>query len=254
MKKRFTSLIFALALALLVLPAQTFAQEAATITVSDASAKAGETVEMVVVVETDSGISGAGITVEYNKTAMTLTEIRPLVSGTFLADVEYDSFSWLKGKNLSGTFELATLCFSIDASANGDYIVEVKPIGDFAANITNEDASTVAATFVPGTLSIGKEGAGNADGPVTEDPEPSGTVGEDKEPSATDPKPGSTLDVEASPTKAPEADPEKNEPQPSPSTPTEEPEKKIGDIGLYIAIIAAAAVGFMAGTVRKKRK
>ena len=251
MKKSFTGFIWSLALVLLILPTKAFAKDTVTITVSDASAKAGETAEMIVLVETESGVSGAGITAVYNKTAMTLTEIRHLASGMFFDDLERDSFSWLKGNNLLGTFELVALCFSIDASAGGDYTVEVKPIGDFAANITNQDASPVAATFAPGILSVVKEVAGEVPPPSTEEPDA---------PTTEDPKPDST----DAPSKPPDVDEEKdpnvpkeNEPQLSPSTPTtptEEPEKGIGNIGLYIAVIAAAAVGFVAGTVRKKRK
>lgn len=154
MGKNFAGFILTLILTLLILPTKAFAVDTATITVSDATAKAGETAEMVVLVQTDSGVSGTGITVIYNKNAMTLTEIRPLVSGTFLPDPEHDSFSWLKGENLTGAFELVTLCFSVDASASGDYKVEVSPIGDLAANITNQDASSVLATFVPGILRV----------------------------------------------------------------------------------------------------
>lgn len=266
MRRNFTGFILTLALALLVLPTKTFAKDAVTITVSDAVAKPGETAEMVVLVEANAGVSGAGLTVVYNTTAMTLTDIRPLVSGTFLGDIERDSFSWLKGKNLSGSFELAALCFSIDASAGGDYTVEVKPIGDFAANITNQDAVPVAATFVPGMLSVREEDAGDDEDPVIEDPTPSGTEDPDASttkdpdiPTTEGPEPSGTLGVEDSPTKPPEDDaaqeppstPEENKPQPSP---TEEPKKEPGNIGLYVAVIAAAAVGFVAGTVRKKRK
>lgn len=245
MGKNFAGFILTLILTLLILPTKAFAVDTATITVSDATAKAGETAEMVVLVQTDSGVSGTGITVIYNKNAMTLTEIRPLVSGTFLPDPEHDSFSWLKGENLTGAFELVTLCFEVDASAGGDYTVEVRPIGDLAANITNEKASPVTATFVPGVLSIVKEVAGEVEPPSTKEPD-------------------STLDAEENPSKAPEGDkeqessaPEENEQQLSPSAPTtpaEEPEKEIGNIGLYVAVIAAAAVGFVAGNARKKRK
>ena len=256
---------------MLILPTKAFAKDTVTITVSDASAQAGETAEMIVLVETESGVSGAGITAVYNKTAMTLTEIRHLASGMFFDDLERDSFSWLKGNNLSGTFELVALCFSIDASAGGDYTVEVKPIGDFAANITNQDASPVAATFVPGILSVVKEVVGEVEPPSTTEPDAPPTAPPDVSttekpdvPGTEDPKPDSTLDAEENPSKPPDVDeekdpnvPEENEPQLSPSTPTtptEEPEKGIGNIGLYIAVIAAAAVGFVAGTVRKKRK
>ena len=260
-----------LALALLLLPTKTFAKDTATIAVSDAKAKAGETTEMVILVETNSGVSGVGLTVEYNTTALTLTDIRPLASGVFLGDLNNASFSWLKGQNLSGSFELAVLCFSIDASANGDYTVELKPIGDYAANITNEDANPVAATFVPGILSVVRtpvveeptvpEPSDEGKDPVTPPSEPdpgSTTPGEDPVTPPKEPEPGSTAPGEDPVTPVtPPSEPEKEHPQDIPSVPTlptDEPKKDLGNVGLYAAVIAAAALGFLAGTVRKKRK
>lgn len=246
MKKIFTGFVLALSLAVLILPTTVFAQGTTTIAVSDASAQPGETAEMVIMVETDSGVSGAGIAVSYNTSALTLTDIRSLAAGSFVKDLDYDCFSWLNGKNLTGTFRLVALCFAVDPSASGDYTVKVEPIGGLAGNITNENALPVAASFVPGILSVVKESAGAVETPTTEVPD----------------APGPSDDVP--PTSPPEDDPgqdpvtpEVDEPQTSPTvpeTPTEEPKKETGDIGLYVAVIVAAAVGFLAGTIRKKRK
>lgn len=246
MKKIFTAFILALSLAVLLLPTAAFAQGTTTIAVSDASAQPGETAEMVIVVETDSGVSGAGIDVIYNTSALTLTDIRPIASGSFVKDLDYDCFSWLNGKNLSGTFELVTLCFSIDPSASGDYTVKVEPIGGLATNITNENARPVTASFAPGVLSVVKESADAVEDPVTEEPEAPGSSDDELPTNPPEDDPGQEPDA-----------PAVDEPQVSPivpETPTEEPEKESGNIWPYVAVIAAAAVGFLAGNARKKRK
>lgn len=141
---------------LLVLPSKVLAQEPVTIAVPDAATKAGETLELVMSVRNSTGISGAGLTVIYDTQAMRLTDIVSLTSGNFLKDLDRSNFSWLKGKDLTGDFDLVKLCFEVSDRASGTYTVSAELTGNLASNITNQNAVPVPAEFVPGTVTVEK--------------------------------------------------------------------------------------------------
>lgn len=130
------------------------ASDAAVITVSDASAKAGEAIELVVSVGSNPGISGAGITIEYSKNAMELTDIQPLVGGNFVKNLANNNFSWLQGKNVAGDFDLVKLFFKIKNTAGGTYSVRATLTGSHAANLTNQNAAAVPVSFNAGTVTV----------------------------------------------------------------------------------------------------
>lgn len=148
---------FVLVLVLLILPSKAVAQEPVTIAVPDVTVKAGETLELVMSVRNSPGISGAGITVTYDEQAMRLTDIVSLTSGSFLKDIDRSNFSWLKGNDLTGDFDLVKLCFEISDSASGTYTVGAGSTGDLAANITNQNAIPVPVVFVSGTVTAEKK-------------------------------------------------------------------------------------------------
>ena len=126
----------------------------AIIEVSDGTAVAGEKAELTVSVLNSPGVSGAALTVSYDKSSMSLEDIQPLVDGSFMRTPALDGFSWLKGRDVEGEFELVRLIFNVDNKASGQYEVGIKLTGDKPGNLTNQDAEAVAASFSAGILTV----------------------------------------------------------------------------------------------------
>ena len=160
--KKLLAIILTLAMVLSVLTIETiFAATEPTITVETVEAKAGDTVEVKVLISNNPGIWGLKVKIAYDRSALTLTAVE---NGDFFADSE-----WTKGKldketytlsygandfaditTVSGT--LATLTFSVsDTAEAGDYDMTVSYV---AGDIINANLDDVDFTMVNGKVTI----------------------------------------------------------------------------------------------------
>ena len=151
-KKYLLSLI--LGLLLLLQPVSAFGASAVRVRVDDAEARPGSRVDMTVSVSGSPGISGAGFTVNYPDEYMELVDIKALSPGSFSKNLDSASFSWLKGTDVKGDFQIALLSFKISPEAEGVYEIGIGLKGGLAGNLTNAAMETVSVRFESGKLSV----------------------------------------------------------------------------------------------------
>ena len=151
-KKYLLSLL--LGLLLLLQPVSAFGASAVRVRVDDAEARPGSRVDMTVSVSGSPGISGAGFTVNYPDEYMELVDIKALSPGSFSKNLDSASFSWLKGTDVKGDFQIALLSFKISPEAEGVYEIGIGLKGGLAGNLTNAAMETVSVRFESGKLSV----------------------------------------------------------------------------------------------------
>lgn len=158
MKKAFRRTLCAILSLVLICPAMPVrAVQIPSISITSAEAEAGQRAEMEILISGSPGISGASLSLSYDRGALNLAEIRPLAGGLFSANTESGCFSWLDGSNKQGDFALAVLVFDVSAAAHGEYEISLALTGGNEGNLTNQNAEAVEAHFISGSLMIGEE-------------------------------------------------------------------------------------------------
>ena len=166
-KTKIKLLCIVLSLALMTVPTGAFAADTVRVSVEDAELRPGERVEIGVWVENNPGISGAGFTVSCPDEGIVLLDIQPVSSGSFSKNLNKGSFSWLKGSNVYGDFQLVTLTLEAAADAEGEYEIKLRLTGGHSGNLTNAAMEEVPVAFGSGTLKVtvcdGGEGCPSGD-------------------------------------------------------------------------------------------
>ncbi|MBQ9867751.1 MAG: Ig-like domain-containing protein [Lachnospiraceae bacterium] len=133
----------------------------ATVTVGSASAKAGSNIEIPISISKNPGIAGAAFSIKYDKTALTLSEIKAgavFSSGTFTSSNDKGLIQWYYAgeSSIKTNGVLFTATFTVNASAKkGDYIVSVGLLNDEKANFTDHNATEVPVVFNAGKITVG---------------------------------------------------------------------------------------------------
>jgi len=124
------------------------------ITLESATADAGERAEIIVSVSNNPGVSGGAFTVSWNSEDIRLVDIQPIAKGSFAKNISAAGFSWLKGSNVEGSFQLAKLIFETDAEAFGQYEINIGLKDGNPGNLTNENSVEVDCAFSGGILTL----------------------------------------------------------------------------------------------------
>ena len=132
--------------------------DALQIEVTNASAFQGATVNLPVTIKNNPGISGAALTVSYDKSILTLNGIEKgsvFGTGNYTSYPESGVVSWYHTENITADGTLFTLQFTVNSNAEvGTYSVTVGVREGKATNLTNADSNAVSAEFIPGTLEV----------------------------------------------------------------------------------------------------
>ncbi len=140
-----------------------FAGEA-EIVVSGNKAKAGESVEIPVMLKTNPGIASAAFTVSYNAASLELTSIKKgdvFSGGTFNGDTEKNLIQWYDvsgNKDTTATGTIFTLGFKVKETAEaGKYDVKLGYLNDEESNVTNINSENVKVNFTAGEVEVETE-------------------------------------------------------------------------------------------------
>ena len=163
MKKRFISLFMALMLMVSLLPGAVFADGAVSIEVSDVSAMPGETMAVDISI---AGASDAALMAAYLQ--FTFPSELELKSAELSDSAKNAGFVFgtnnlelgiiqIDGAVTGSSIEddvFLTLTFAVDASAAGEYSIEVNYLDDDADSVYNVDYDNVACNFTAGTITV----------------------------------------------------------------------------------------------------
>ena len=115
-------------------------------------AKPGETVEMTITLENNTGFSNLSLEIDYDSAALTLIEAEPVssVGGSFTAAQELSvrpyNMQWDNAGDITYNGELAVLTFEVSETAEGTYPITVDYYkGRNGDNIPGEDINYNAA-------------------------------------------------------------------------------------------------------------
>ena len=129
--------------------------------VADVSADPGDTVTIPVTISDNVGVAGFTLCIDYNESAMTLTNIskgsllNTSESGAFTKNVSGKTVNWVDSVNITGDGELMKLTFTIDAdAAPGSYDVELRLKNDNPANFVDENSRALHLEFESGIVSV----------------------------------------------------------------------------------------------------
>ena len=142
------------------------------IEMGSASAFKGATVNVPVTIKNNPGISGAALTVSYDKSVLTLNSVQKgsvFATGTYSADTSTGVVIWYHTENITDNGTLFTLQFAVNSNAGvGRYPVTVGLREGKATNLTNADSASVSAEFLSGALEVmsGVRGDVTGDGDV----------------------------------------------------------------------------------------
>ncbi len=134
------------------------------LTVGDVSGYPGDTITVPVTIADNEGFAGFTLTIGYDETAMTLTDIRKGAllntseSGAFTKNVSGGTINWVDALNTTGDGELMTLTFQIiDTAPAGSYAVTLGLKDGNATNFVDENSCAVRTEFVSGSISVAEK-------------------------------------------------------------------------------------------------
>lgn len=131
---------------------------AAQITVGNASANAGQTVTVPVNITTNPGIAAFLFEVEYDSSAMVLTDVTAgavLAGGTISKNLELNTVVWRNANNVTGTGVLLYLTFQLqEDGAENNYVVSVALKNGNPSNLVNEKSYPVKVEFTSGNIQL----------------------------------------------------------------------------------------------------
>ncbi len=136
--------------------------DSAKVSVANVSGTAGSKVEVPVSISNNPGIAAAGLVLSYDKTDLTLSEIKAgkvFSSGTFDAKTSTGVVQWYYAGEedvIKTNGELFRAVFTINSSAaKGSYDVSVGLLNDDNANFTDQNGTAIPVSFAAGKVSVG---------------------------------------------------------------------------------------------------
>ncbi|MCR5250074.1 MAG: Ig-like domain-containing protein [Lachnospiraceae bacterium] len=136
--------------------------EKAVIAVSKVSGTAGSKVEVPVSISNNPGIASAGFKIDYDKTALTLSDIKAgkvFSEGTFDGKTSTGVVQWYYAGDdevIKTNGELFRAVFTVNSSAaKGSYDVSVGLLNGDNANFTDQNGNAVPVSFTDGKVSVG---------------------------------------------------------------------------------------------------
>ncbi len=146
--KKVISLVLLLALAIMILPATVTAASQPEIGMESKAAKAGETVELKLLLRNNTGISGLVVSLDYDDTVLTLTEVKK--GSLFSGFTSGKNYVWDESENVVVDGTLATFVFTVaDNAAAGDYSIDV-----IVRNCVDIDLNDVSCTGASGVVRV----------------------------------------------------------------------------------------------------
>lgn len=128
------------------------------ITVSGANASKGHTVDIPVIIQNNPGISGATLTVSYDKSVLSLNSIikgAVFENGNYTAYPDTGVILWYHTENVTDNGTMFTLQFTVNESAqDGSYNIVVGLRDGIPANLSNANSNIVSAEFISGILTV----------------------------------------------------------------------------------------------------
>ncbi|MBQ9867752.1 MAG: Ig-like domain-containing protein [Lachnospiraceae bacterium] len=142
----------------------------AKVTVANTSCCAGSKVEIPVSISGNPGIAGAAFTVKYDKTALTLDELKAgtvFSSGTFSPKTDSALVQWYYAgeDSIKTNGVMFTAVFTVNSSAaKGNYEVTVGLLNDDKANFTDHNGVEVPVSFAAGNVTVSDKVKGDLTG------------------------------------------------------------------------------------------
>lgn len=172
MKKKIISFLSIAILLVNMLVASVFAEAAPTITAGNAEGKAGETVEIPIMLSNNTGFADIGVEIGYDNTALKLIKVteNSSVGTTFMGAQELTvnpyNMGWKSNYNNAYNGNLATLTFEIITDSAGVYPIMVDYYkgrnGNYKdGNNVNYDENFVplGLRYVDGSITVKKKGS-----------------------------------------------------------------------------------------------
>ena len=133
-------------------------EQGGQIVIESATVRVGDTVTLELLLQNNPGVMGLIITLEYDKTVLTLESVE---NGTLLKDLDQGvNLSWSADENCVEDGVLCTLTFRVAEDApTGNYQIRAK-----FREASNEDLEDVAFEIVPGQLEVVDYLYGDANG------------------------------------------------------------------------------------------
>ena len=163
-KRKWISLLLALAMMLSLLPTGTIAADAANVCVGGANVNAGETFSVVISIENNPGFANFQLKVVYDQSMLELKAIDDssedfILRSELVSNPEEGILSTAAAKDNTKNGVIATLTFEAKSAAKGKTTVSVQPVETEAAALknygfSNAAKSEVPVTFVPGTVTV----------------------------------------------------------------------------------------------------
>ena len=163
-KRKWISLLLALAMMLSLLPTGTIAADAANVCVGGANVNAGETFSVDISIENNPGFANFQLKVVYDQSMLELKAIDDtsedfILRSELVSNPEEGILSTAAAKDNTRNGVIATLTFEAKSAAKGKTTVSVQPVETEAAALknygfSNAAKSEVPVTFVPGTVTV----------------------------------------------------------------------------------------------------
>ena len=163
-KRKWISLLLALAMMLSLLPTGTIAADAANVCVGGANVNAGETFSVDISIENNPGFANFQLKVVYDQSMLELKAIDDssedfILRSELVSNPEEGILSTAAAKDNTKNGVIATLTFEAKSAAKGKTTVSVQPVETEAAALknygfSNAAKSEVPVTFVPGTVTV----------------------------------------------------------------------------------------------------